>query len=135
MEFSNVRPAAAGSNCQKFMSEETIMYFNPSCSKCLYAFEFLQSKGITPKLIHYLEQHPTAAELKKISEGLGLRPFDLVRTSEPLFAEKFEGKDLSDDEWLKALEEYPVLLQRPILVKNNKAAIGRSPEQLDGFLL
>lgn len=122
------------SNSQIKMSEETTMYFNPACSKCLYALEFLQSKGITPRLIHYLEQHPTAAELKKITEHLGIRPFDLVRTSEPIYAEKFAEKNLSDDEWLKALEKYPVLLQRPILVRENKTAIGRSPGQLEDFL-
>lgn len=117
------------------MAEQTTtMYFNPSCSKCQYALEFLQAQGIQPQLIHYLEQHPTVPELKTLLQKLGLRPLDIIRTSEPLFAEKFAGKNFSNDEWLNVITQYPVLLQRPILVQQNKAGIGRSDEQLKEFI-
>lgn len=116
------------------MDNQVTMYFNPSCSKCLYALEFLQQKGITPNLINYLEQTPSFDELKKLAGVLGVKPLDIVRTGEPVFLEKFAGKNLTDDEWLKVIVDHPVLLQRPLLIKENNGVIGRSPEQLDRLM-
>jgi len=94
----------------------------------------LKAQGITPQLVNYLEQHPNANELKDLLRKLGLRPLDIIRTSEPLFVEKFADKNLSDEEWIEAIVEYPVLLQRPILVNAEKASVGRSDEQLEEFI-
>lgn len=116
------------------MNEPAIMYYNPSCSKCQYALEYLKAQGITPQLIHYLEQTPTVHELKDLLHKLGLKPFDIIRTTEPLFAEKYASRTLTDEEWLEVIVNNPILLQRPILVRNEKAALGRSEEQLKNFL-
>lgn len=110
------------------------MYYNPACSKCLYALDYLAAHGITPARIAYLEQAPSAAELKTLAEALGLPVMQLVRTSEPLYMSQFSHKSYTDEEWLDILAANPVLLQRPILVKAGKAVIGRTPESLSDFI-
>lgn len=106
------------------------MYFNPSCSKCIYALDVLKANGIDPVVIQYLENHPTFEEIKSLLNKLALKPIDIIRVNEPLFMEKFSNKILSDDEWINAIVQHPVLLQRPILVKGDQAVIGRSDTSL-----
>lgn len=116
------------------MSEEIRMYYNPSCSKCLYALDFLKAQGITPKLIEYLSEAPSVQDLKSILNKLGLKPIDIVRTNEPLFIEKFSHRIYNDDEYLDLIVQYPVLMQRPILVKQDRAVIGRNNQSLEQII-
>jgi arsenate reductase len=112
------------------MADEIIMYFNPSCSKCLYALEFLKEQGITPTLIEYLSETPSVEGLKSLLHKLKLKPIDIMRTNEPLFIEKFSRKTYSDDEYLEIIANNSSLLQRPILVAEGMAVIGRTDEAL-----
>lgn len=106
------------------------IYFNPSCSKCVVALDLVREQGVEPEIVEYLNNVPSKDELKNILALLRLRPFDLVRIKEPLFIEKFEGHNLSDEEWLDVLIENPELIERPIVIHEGKAIIGRPPEKI-----
>ena len=103
------------------------IYFNKECSKCLEAFELIKSKGQSVEIVDYLNEPPSVETLKGIVKVLGIKPIELVRKKEPSFIEKFEGKNFSDNEWLKILSENPILIERPIIIEGNKAIIGRPP--------
>jgi arsenate reductase (glutaredoxin) len=110
---------------------ETQIYFNPSCSKCIYALEYLKANGVDPVIIQYLENNPSFEELKSLLKKLNLKPLEIIRVNEPLFIEKFSNMTLTDDEWINVIVQYPILLQRPILVKGNEAVIGRSDTAIE----
>ena len=107
------------------------IYHNNSCSKSRTALAELTKSGEDFEVINYLEQVPSIKLLKEIIAKLGIKPFELVRITENLYKEKFKGKTLSDEEWIVAMHENPVLIQRPILIKGDLAVIGRSEEALD----
>ncbi|WP_113639162.1 arsenate reductase family protein [Nubsella zeaxanthinifaciens] len=107
------------------------IYHNNSCSKSRIALAELTKSGEDFEIINYLENVPGVEELKAIVQKLGIRPFQLVRTTEKIYKEKFGNLNLSDEEWIKAMHENPILIQRPILVKGDVAIIGRSEEALD----
>jgi arsenate reductase len=112
------------------MSSVTI-YHNPRCSKSRQTLELLKEKNIDPKIILYLEHPPNKSTLSKIISMLGITPRELIRTSEKEYKElKLSDKSLSDDVLIDAMIEAPRLIQRPIVVKDSKAVIGRPPEQV-----
>ena len=101
------------------------IYYNPRCSKCRIA---LQKIGKV-EIIEYLKTPPSKGELKEILAKLGMKAEEIIRKKELLF-EKFKGRQYSEDEWVEILSKNPVLIQRPIIVKGDKAVIGRSEEKL-----
>ncbi len=107
------------------------IYHNNSCSKSRTALAELTKSGEDFEVINYLEQVPSVKLLKEIISKLSIKPFELVRITENLYKEKFKGKTLSDEEWILAMHENPILIQRPILIKGDLAVIGRSEEALD----
>lgn len=107
-----------------------LVYHNGECSKCRELTEILNSKGVDVNYKFYLYEPLTVEELKALLIKLQLKAEDIIRESEPLFAEKFEGSELNEDEWLQAIIDNPVLLQRPIAVYGDKAIIARPPEKL-----
>ena len=115
-------------------SSEIQLYFNPSCSKCIYALDVLKANGIDPVLIQYLENNPTFEELKSLLNKLALKPINIIRVNEPLFIEKFSNMKFSDEEWIRVIVQHPVLLQRPILVKGSEAVIGRSDDAISKII-
>jgi len=112
----------------------TVIYHNPRCTKSRQTLALIQEKGEKPEIIEYLNQVPTKAELKKIIAMLGIRPEELIRKGEDDFKSLFKGKSLSDDQWIQAMVDFPKLIERPIVVKNGKAAIGRPPENVLAIL-
>ena len=106
------------------------IYHNPRCRKSREALAILEDKGIKPEIVLYLQEPPTRAELQAVLKKLDMLPSQLVRTEEPLFKDTYKGKELSETEWLDVLLEYPKLMQRPIVVKGDKAVLGRPPEQV-----
>ena len=117
------------------MSDEVTIYFNPQCSKCRLTLDLLESKGEKPEIVEYLESPPDAATLESLLDMLGLEPRDLMRTFEKEYAEAGLGNPgLSRAELIDAMISYPRLIQRPIVVKNGKAAIGRPPEKIIDIL-
>jgi arsenate reductase len=106
------------------------IYHNPRCGKSRAGLALLQAKGIEPEVIEYLKTPPSKEELRAIVKKLGIKPGELVRTGEEIYKEKFRGKTLSDDQWLDAMAKNPILIERPIVVKGARAAVGRPPEKV-----
>ena len=106
------------------------IYHNPRCSKSRATLELLRGRGIEPRIVEYLETPPTPAELTAIVAKLGIRPEALVRKGEAVYKSRYAGKPLSDAEWIAALVRDPVLIERPIVVAGERAAIGRPPERV-----
>ena len=108
------------------------MYHNPKCSKCRATLTLLQEKGIEPELILYLETAPSAAELEEVLKKLGKGPKDIIRFEEEVAKELgISPKDeRPDSEWLKIISGNPKLLERPIVINGDRAAIGRPPESV-----
>jgi arsenate reductase len=114
--------------------EEITIYHNPRCSKSRAALALIEASGLTPRIVEYLKNPPSAAELRTIVQRLGVRPEALVRKNEDLYKQQFAGQQHSDLEWLDILARNPVLIERPIVVRGNHAAIGRPPENIAALL-
>nr|WP_229360752.1 arsenate reductase (glutaredoxin) [Fuerstiella marisgermanici] len=113
----------------------TTIYHNPRCSKSRSALELLQSRGIPFEGVKYLDDPPDEKKLGQIVKWLGIKPEQLVRKKEKLFAELQLGeKSLSDKEWIAVLAANPKLIERPIVVHGKKAAIGRPLENISELL-
>ncbi|HLV41634.1 MAG TPA: arsenate reductase (glutaredoxin) [Brumimicrobium sp.] len=106
------------------------IYHNPRCSKSRGALSLLEEKGIVVEIIKYLEDIPNAEELKDVLKKLGMKAEDIVRKGEKDYKENFKGKILSEDEWITALIKYPKLIERPIVVKGDRAVVGRPVENI-----
>lgn len=107
------------------------IYHNPRCSKSRQTLALLEEKGIAPEIVEYLKTPPAAAELSEILAMLGMEPRELMRKKEAPYKEQNladEGK--SRDELIAAMAATPVLIERPIVIANGKAAIGRPPESV-----
>jgi len=90
----------------------------------------LKKKKIDFEVVHYLKNIPTATELKKLLMKLNIKPFDLVRQKEKYFQEKLKGLKLNDHEWIKVMIRNPELIERSIIIKGNRAVIGRPAEKV-----
>lgn len=107
------------------------IYHNPKCTKSRQALELLQSQGITPQIILYLEQGLSESEIKEILTKLKLPVRNIMRSKEDEFKEQnLDNKNLSDQDLITAIAKTPKLLERPIVIHNNKAAIGRPAENI-----
>lgn len=106
------------------------IYHNPRCRKSREGLQILENSGKEFEIIKYLEDIPSDEELAKIIKKLNINPIQLVRKNEKVWKENFKGKDLSDHEIVKAMIENPKLIERPIVINNNKAVIGRPPETI-----
>lgn len=111
------------------MSDITIWH-NPRCSKSREALKLLESNGIEPTVVKYLDDTPTEAQLKELLKMLGIGARDLMRTKEAIYKE-LGLKEVTDEAALiKAMAEHPRLIERPIVIKEGKAVIGRPPEKV-----
>src|SRR4030095_8485378 len=90
--------------------------------------------GGEPQMVEYLKTPPSEAELTAIVRKLGIKPLELIRRNEQVFKNKYAGKTLADKEWIKAMVKDPILIQRPIVVRGDAAAIGRPPEDVERLL-
>ncbi len=107
------------------------IYHNPRCSKSRQALQLLEARGLEPKIVEYLKEPPSAAELKAILKKLGMKPRDLLRQGEARYAELgLAERALSDDALIELMVENPILIERPIVVSGSKAAIGRPAEKV-----
>lgn len=106
------------------------LYFNPSCSKCRSADAILKENGIEAEVIRYLDQPPSVGQLRDLMGMLGIEdPREMMRTGEAVYGELgLEGA--SAEGLLAAISEHPILLERPIFVRDGRAVIARPPERL-----
>ena len=110
------------------------IYHNNRCSKSRCGIEILEKSGKEFEIVKYLEDVPTEKELTEIIKMLDISPIQLVRKTEKIWKENYKGKELSDKEVIKAMIEYPKLIERPIVINNNKAVIGRPPENIKSII-
>ena len=111
------------------MTDYTI-YHNPRCGKSRATLALLQEQGIEPHMVKYLKTPPSAAELKKIVEQLGITPEQLIRKGEEIYKSKYAGKTLSAAQWIDAMVQNPILIERPIVISGKRAVLGRPPENV-----
>lgn len=111
---------------------EYIIYHNPRCSKSRQTLALLQEKKIEPRIVEYLKKPLNVSELKKLKTLLDVPAKDMVRTKESEWkVSKLDIHKASEDQILRAIAERPVLLERPIVVRDSKrAVIGRPPENV-----
>ncbi len=107
------------------------IYHNPRCSKSRQTLELLREKSGEPEIVEYLATPPDAATLSDVLDLLGLAPRDLMRRKEAPYKELgLDNSDLSRAALIQAMVENPILIERPIVLANGKAAIGRPPESV-----
>jgi len=107
------------------------IYHNPRCSKSRQALTLLQEKGIEPEIVKYLDTPPDPATLSRILDQLGMEPRDLMRKKEKEYKENgLDNPTLSRDQLIDAMVAHPRLIERPIVIKDGKAALGRPPEKV-----
>ena len=112
------------------MSNFTI-YHNPRCSKSRQTLTLLEENGITPTVITYLDNPPSAKELKSLLRQLDLSPRDLMRKTESAYTTAgLKNENLTDSELIAAMVSHPILIERPIVTNGKKAVLGRPPKNV-----
>ncbi len=108
-----------------------IILHNPRCTKSRATLKLLRERGIEPKIVDYLETPPTAEEFREILAKLGLGPRDVIRKGEKIYKElELADKSLSDMALITAMVGNPILIERPIVLSGERAALGRPPEKI-----
>jgi arsenate reductase len=112
------------------MADDVVVWFNPSCSKCRGARDLLGDQGVTCELVPYLEVAPPKDEIRRVAGLLGLDSVrGMMRTGESVYGE-LGLADADDDALIDAMVDHPILIERPIIIKGDRAVIGRPPERL-----
>jgi arsenate reductase len=107
------------------------IYHNPRCSKSRAALELLKERGIEPQIVEYLKNPPCAAELDAILQKLGIEPRELMRKNEPEYKEAgMDNPALDRYALIAGMVANPKLIERPIVLANDKAVVGRPPENV-----
>ena len=113
------------------MSDSITIYHNPRCSKSRSTLALLEQHGQSPQVVEYLKTPPDAAKLQHILDLLGVEPRELMRTKEAEYSEQqLDNPDLSHDELINAMVATPKLIERPIVIRDGRAVIGRPPENV-----
>ena len=111
------------------------IYHNPKCSKSRQTLKLLEEQGENPAIIEYLKNPPTAEKLKEILSLLGMSPRDLMRKKEDEYKKLgLANSNFSDGDLIDFMVRNPILIERPIVLANGQAAIGRPPEQILNIL-
>jgi len=117
------------------MSNSTTIYHNPRCSKSRAAMELLTEKGIDASVVKYLETPPNKETIEDLLKMLGLEPRELMRKGEQEYKDNnLADENLSRDDLIDAMVKFPKLLERPIVIKDGKAAIGRPIQNIIDIL-
>lgn len=110
------------------------IFHNTRCTKSRECLAFLNDTNQDFEVVKYLETPPTFDELKNIIRKLNIKPLELVRQKEPIWIEKFKSKKLSDDQIIQAMTDYPILIERPIVIHGDKAVIARPIENVKSII-
>ena len=110
------------------------IYHNSRCSKSRKALEILKINNIEFEIIEYIKDNLTKSQLQDLINKLGINPIGLVRKNEQIWKENFKNKELTSDEIIQILSDNPKLIERPIVELNDKAIIGRPPENIFDLL-
>ena len=116
------------------MSEWTIWH-NPRCSKSRLALQLLRERSIEPTVIPYLEAPPSAAELERVLAVLGIEPRQLMRRGEAIYGElRLDDPATTPAQLIAAMVDHPILIERPVVLRGDRAVIGRPPERIAELL-
>jgi len=111
------------------MTDSIKIFHNPKCSKSSMTMKLLTERGIQANIVEYLQSPPNKQELEDILAMLNIEPRQLMRTHESEYSENnLADESLSRNELIEAMVKFPILIERPIVISNGKAAIGRPPE-------
>tara|TARA_R110002049_G_scaffold41623_5_gene125107 strand:+ start:708 stop:1049 length:342 start_codon:yes stop_codon:yes gene_type:complete len=110
------------------------IYHNPRCTKSRETLALIKDAGVEVEVIEYLKTIPSREEFQLILSKLNMKPSQLLRKGEAIYKEKFKNSNFTEDEWITVMLEYPKLIERPIVVKQNKAVLGRPPENVNDLL-
>ena len=110
------------------------IWHNNRCSKSRNAVCLLEDKNVQAEVFEYLKTPPTAEQIKEVIQKLGIESEVLVRKGEEIYKTEYKGKALTYDQWIEAFVKYPVLIERPIIIKGDRAVIGRPIENIDILL-
>jgi arsenate reductase len=126
--LKSVNHSAASREAVVSSNEEVIIYHNRSCSKSRATLDLIRARGIEPTVIEYLDHPPEPAQLERVLSLLGVEPRDLMRRKEPEYREaNLDDPGLTRETLIQAMVQRPRLIERPIVLANGKAAIGRPP--------
>ncbi len=106
------------------------IFHNPRCTKSRQGVALLEENNKEFEIIKYLDNVPSEKELSEIIMLLNIKPIELIRKTEKIWKENYKGKELSDQETIKAMIENPKLIERPIIINGKKAVIGRPTEKI-----
>lgn len=110
------------------------IYHNPRCGKSRNCMLFLEESNNEFEVINYLKTPPTASELVALLKKLKFKPIDLVRQKETIWIENYKDKKMTDAEIIQAMAENSILIERPIVIKNDEAIVGRDLEKVGSFI-
>ena len=110
------------------------IYHNSRCKKSRAGLAYLQEKTSDFEIREYLKESFTPEELIDALQKMNKKPFDIIRKQEEVYRKQYKGKEFPDDQWIKILIENPKLIERPIVVSNNKAVLAQPPENIDKLL-
>ncbi|MFW5926083.1 MAG: arsenate reductase (glutaredoxin) [Myxococcota bacterium] len=112
------------------MSGVTIWH-NPKCSKSRQTLALLEERGVEPTIVKYLQNPPSPGEIDRVLKLLGVQPRDLMRKKEAPYAELgLAESERTREELIQAMAEHPILIERPVVIRDNRARIGRPPERV-----
>lgn len=107
---------------------------NNRCSKSRCALGMLEDAKVDFEIVNYLETPLGVEELKDLLKKLDLPASAIIRKGEEAYKTNFKGKEMSEDEWIQAMVDFPKLIERPIVIKGDKAVVGRPPENINELL-
>lgn len=113
---------------------KTIIYHKTRCSKSREGLCVLEEMGADIEIRDYLMVPPTYEELDNLLKLLQAKPLDIIRQKEPIFLEKYVGKTRTRKQWIQAMMKYPILIERPIVVRGNQAIVGRPPSLIKDLI-
>ena len=110
------------------------IWHNPMCSKSRQALALLEAAGVNQEVVKYLENPPAKTELEAALKKLQISPAELVRRGEEVFKTLMLSEKSSDQEWISAMVNNPILIERPVIMNDDRAVIGRPPENVRELL-
>lgn len=109
------------------------VYHNPRCGKSRNCLAFLENSNQEYKIIKYLEETPSKEQLSALLQKLNRKPIDIIRQKEKVWIENYKNQEMTDEAVLEAMVAHPILIERPIIIKGDKAIIARELDKIEAF--
>ena len=116
------------------MENDLIIWHNPACSKSRQTLRLLRDRGFEPNEINYQKTPPSTQEIAQVLQKLNLKARDLMRKGQDIYKELNLSDETDELKLIDAMFHYPILIERPVVIKGDKAALGRPPEAVLGIL-